>query len=118
MWYCLYFYVCVYDVSTDNGNNMMDTIYLLYPCTYIYTIIHYCVFMHTYIQYVYMYVCQYVLQFHASVKMDMYVYCNTGKYNHPCLMDSTSTVVSHLIVRSQMTLLCTVCISPFVSLFA
>ena len=48
----------------------------------------------------------YVLQFHASVKMDMYVYCNTGKYNDPCLMDSTSTVVSHLIVRSQMTLLC------------
>ena len=71
MWYCLYLYVCVYDVSTDNGNNMMDTIYLLYPCTYIYTIIHYCVFMHTYIQYVYMYVCQYVLQFHASVKMDI-----------------------------------------------
>ena len=43
----------------------------------------------------------YVLKFHASVKMDMYVYCNTGKYNDPCLMDSTSTVVSHLIVRSQ-----------------
>ena len=55
MWYCLYFYICVYDVSTDNGNNMMDTIYLLYPCTYIYTIIHYCIYA-----YIHTYICMYV----------------------------------------------------------
>ena len=91
MWYSFYFYVYVYDVSIDNGNNMMDTIYLLYPCTYIRIYnIHYCVYV-----YIHMYVtipCQ-CEDGHACVL----------QYNDPCLTDSTSTVVSRLIVRSQMT---------------